>query len=115
MLSLSWIACLTALLPLATAACCNGDDDVRCADGTRSTPCCGYGKCNIFCCACKGGCRHRKRDLPEAFDLADRSDATTTAFMEADTEGTGSITLDRYLEYMAVKGDSEVWVKWFNE
>lgn len=35
--------------------------------------------------------------------------------MEADTDGTGNLTLDRYLEYMAVKGDDEVWVKWFTE
>ena len=113
MLSLSWMACLAALLPLATAACCNASQGGGCADRTGGTPCCGYGKCNIFCCACKGGCRHSKRDVP--LELEDRSDATTTAFMEADTEGAGSITLDRYLKYMAVEGDSEVWVKWFNE
>lgn len=28
-----------------------------CADGTDPTPFCGYGKCNIFGCACEGGCR----------------------------------------------------------
>lgn len=29
-----------------------------CEDGTTG-PCCGYGKCNLFCCACKGDlCRN---------------------------------------------------------
>ena len=113
MLSLSWMAGFAVLLPFASAACCDGAIDYKCGDGTPATPCCGYGQCNVFCCACKGGCRHLKRDVP--IELTDRSDATTTAFMEADIEGTGSITLDRYLEYMAVEGDSEIWVKWFNE
>ena len=31
--------------------------DCCCADGTAGTPFCGYGRCNIFGCACKGGCR----------------------------------------------------------
>ncbi|CAL8132646.1 unnamed protein product [Orchesella dallaii] len=32
-----------------------------CADGTRSTPCCGHRSCNIFCCNCSdGGCRGRR-------------------------------------------------------
>jgi hypothetical protein len=35
--------------------------------------------------------------------------------MEADTEGAGNITVDRYLEYMGVTGDNKVWVKWFEE
>jgi hypothetical protein len=35
--------------------------------------------------------------------------------MEADIEGAGSITVDRYLEYMGVNRDNEVWVKWFEE
>lgn len=28
-----------------------------CLDGTEATPCCGHGKCNIFCHDCAGGCR----------------------------------------------------------
>lgn len=31
--------------------------DYLCNDGTQSTPCCGNGGCNIFCCNCDGGCR----------------------------------------------------------
>lgn len=28
-----------------------------CYDGTKRTPYCGVGKCNIFGCNCDGGCR----------------------------------------------------------
>ncbi|XP_066267366.1 uncharacterized protein [Branchiostoma lanceolatum] len=38
-----------------------------CGDGTEPTPCCGHGKCNIFCCNCDGGCRGKKRTLGEEF------------------------------------------------
>ncbi|KAF1847617.1 uncharacterized protein K460DRAFT_279871 [Cucurbitaria berberidis CBS 394.84] len=115
MLYLSWIACVTAIIPLATAVCCQGPTTGSCGDGTNGTPCCAHGKCNIFCCNCDGGCRGRsmKRDLP--LGLAERSDSIKTSFMEADTEGAGSITVDRYLEYMGVTGDNEVWVKWFEK
>ncbi|XP_013421533.1 protein Diedel [Lingula anatina] len=41
----------------AKAACCKEDKSGWCIDCTESTPYCGYGKCNIFGCACDGGCR----------------------------------------------------------
>ncbi|CAL8132640.1 unnamed protein product [Orchesella dallaii] len=32
-----------------------------CRDGTRGTPCCGYSRCNFFCCDCgEGGCRGKR-------------------------------------------------------
>ncbi|XP_078694645.1 uncharacterized protein LOC144923719 [Branchiostoma floridae x Branchiostoma belcheri] len=40
-----------------------------CGDGTVSTPCCGHGKCNIFCCNCDGGCRGKKRAQEGPGDL----------------------------------------------
>lgn len=43
--------------PQVLSACCNAGSGGSCADGTTSTPCCGFRSCNIFCCACKGGCR----------------------------------------------------------
>ncbi|KAE8155017.1 hypothetical protein BDV25DRAFT_146854 [Aspergillus avenaceus] len=46
--------------PERTQACCYKVDKDRCADGTAGTPFCGYGPCNIFGCACEGGCRRRK-------------------------------------------------------
>ena len=27
----------------------------KCYDGSESTPCCGQGSCNVFCCNCDGG------------------------------------------------------------
>jgi hypothetical protein len=54
-----------------------------------------------------------KRDFPLA--QVERSESIKTSFVEADTEGAGNITVDRYLEYMGVTGDNEVWVKWFEE
>lgn len=47
---------------LVSGQCCTssrgwGRGGGSCRDGTRSTPCCGYGRCNFFCCACRGGCR----------------------------------------------------------
>ena len=35
----------------------NLDDLIgRCTDREPSTPCCGRGRCNAFCCNCAGGC-----------------------------------------------------------
>ncbi len=47
---------------LVSGQCCSGSrgwgrGGGTCKDGTRATPCCGYRKCNFFCCACGGGCR----------------------------------------------------------
>jgi len=38
-------------------SCCGSVFGGTCADGTQGTPCCGRGSCNLFCCACDGGCR----------------------------------------------------------
>ncbi|EGD92006.1 hypothetical protein H112_00609 [Trichophyton rubrum D6] len=55
----------TAITSRGDQACCKpwafaGPKYNKCEDGTTGTPCCGYGKCNGFCCACKGGCRRAK-------------------------------------------------------
>ena len=34
----------------------------HCKDNPTCTPCCGYGKCNIFCGNCDGGCREGDQD-----------------------------------------------------
>lgn len=48
-----------------SAVCCQSQGGTyspkTCRDGTGPTPCCGRGKCNIFCCNCDGGCRERSR------------------------------------------------------
>ena len=43
------------------AKCCKADRIGRCDDGTRGTPCCGNGGCNIFCCHCSRGCRQKEK------------------------------------------------------
>lgn len=79
-----------AALPSVLAFCCDGP---QCADGTSGTPCCGYKKCNIFCCACGGKkCRGGKRELLSSFEQRDPS---VEAFAQADVAGNGNLTLDR--------------------
>ena len=39
--------------PSVDAKCCRGF--TTCGDGTEDYTCCGYGKCNGFCCSCDGG------------------------------------------------------------
>jgi len=34
----------------------NACHNYLCGDLTKPTPCCGVGKCNIFCCNCDDGC-----------------------------------------------------------
>jgi hypothetical protein len=36
------------------AKCCRADQGGGCGDNSNGTPCCGYKKCNGFCCACQG-------------------------------------------------------------
>ena len=65
-------------IPVAKGACCteqlvkgcdaNGREInlywKACGDCTGGTPNCGYRKCNIFSCACGGGCRTGKCNNP---------------------------------------------------
>ena len=39
--------------PSVDAKCCRAF--TTCGDGTEDYTCCGYGKCNGFCCSCDGG------------------------------------------------------------
>ncbi|KEF56579.1 uncharacterized protein A1O9_06768 [Exophiala aquamarina CBS 119918] len=45
---------LPLLVPSASAKCCQPDAGGDCGDNSGGTPCCGYKKCNGFCCACQG-------------------------------------------------------------
>ncbi len=47
--------CLQFNLPAVYAKCCLADVGGDCGDNSAGTPCCGYNKCNGFCCACPGG------------------------------------------------------------
>jgi len=76
---------LVALVDQTYGACCGATGISRqCGDGTNGTPCCGYGKCNFFCCKCQ--CRHgRKRAAgPEASDVG---------FEKMDKDGDGLVSL----------------------
>ncbi|TPX08574.1 uncharacterized protein E0L32_009913 [Thyridium curvatum] len=107
----TFCALVLAIVPLA-AACCKQD---------KLTSCCGKGKCNIFCCNCKGGCKSKEdckgMDLPICWGvgsptrpvvictkdsktgvLRDASDETTLTAdffenMDADTEAAGLASL----------------------
>ncbi|KAI1625188.1 hypothetical protein EDD37DRAFT_680349 [Exophiala viscosa] len=47
--------CFSFTLPSVDAKCCNHlTKTLECGDGTLGTPCCGYGRCNAFCCRCPG-------------------------------------------------------------
>jgi hypothetical protein len=112
MKSLTLIMGTMSLLPLVIAECCRISYNTgRCKDNTGGTPCCGYGKCDLFCCKCIDGCR--TSGISPFRGLSKRSDSTEGAFIEADTDGTGNLTLDQYLEYMSVGEDTDIWVKWF--
>ena len=55
------------------AECCNSEyshGGNYCGDGSRPRikGCCAYGRCNIFCCNCEGGCR-RRRNLRDVLAL----------------------------------------------
>lgn len=68
----------------ALADCCKADDCGHCDDGTKGTPCCGYGKCNIFCCNCDGGCRKE-----DSRSIANR-------FTALDFDQSGGISLEEF-------------------
>ncbi|KAK4036054.1 hypothetical protein OUZ56_028125 [Daphnia magna] len=59
--------------------------DGFCRDGTRGTPCCGKGRCNIFCRNCNGGCRRGKTDVVDDGPM----DSLETVATANDTESSG--------------------------
>lgn len=82
---------LQSFVERASSACCNSDRLRRCGDNTISTPCCGYGKCNIFCCHCRGGCRAKKRSFEDMLtkltdDAKERRQMTDSANEEDENE-----------------------------
>ncbi|OAG05137.1 uncharacterized protein CC84DRAFT_1206622 [Paraphaeosphaeria sporulosa] len=120
-------AVLGSMLPLTLAYCCGGDGSGICGDGTtQGAGCCGYGPCNIFCCNCDpsgGTCRggrgnKRMSELPAAFKR-DVDAGTEATFNEIDKSGSGSFSLQEYLEWMNVSADNsqvhEHWVSWFKQ
>jgi hypothetical protein len=104
---------IVVALQLATkvdAECCNPNKDyqymgmmgtlaTKCGDDTKPTPCCGYGKCNVFCCNCDGGCRSsRRRSNPD--EIAANDLAT---FGEIDLNKDGKVDADEAHKFVAPK------------
>ena len=105
-LALQWI-------PDAEGACCN-EQSVKgcdangreisfywkaCGDCTKGTPQCGYRKCNIFGCACGGGCRNGKCNNPGCPNRGKRSvDKVATSvhrvIRSTDEDKDGRLTLN---------------------
>ncbi|KAB2569026.1 Protein Diedel [Lasiodiplodia theobromae] len=119
---------LSTVAPIVVAECCgagfchkttpNCFTPNACADGAWATPCCGRGKCNIFCCACDGGCHNPK--LAKRLNIKGMERRTaeltdTEAFGQANVDGTGNLTLNQYIQYMGATNDDEVYVSWFNK
>ncbi|OJD28618.1 uncharacterized protein BKCO1_1420002 [Diplodia corticola] len=122
------LALLSAVAPFAAADCCSAvgysgalaSNGQPCADGTKGTPCCGYGSCNAFCCACNGGCRtaSAKRDsgMLKVVVRDQSNDAEDVeAFNAATAGGTEPLTVQRYTSYMNASADDQTYVDWFNK
>src|SRR5262249_54208732 len=60
-----------------------------CADGTPSTPCCGYGPCNVFCGNCDGGCRRAPDPLPPGWNPSCGQVGDALGIGKAINEGNG--------------------------
>lgn len=106
---------VTSLLPSVLAVCCREKCNSRCSDGTGATPCCAHGGCNIFCCNCDGGCRTGNFNCrrESVFEQAVNTDSVSVAFVEADKDGAGNLSMANYLEYMGVDEGNQMWVEWF--
>lgn len=83
-IAVSLIALSMVADPVDAAYC--GSRRGYCRDGTRGTPCCGYGRCNVFCRNCNGGCREGRTDVSD--DGMDSLE-TTLAATSNHTEGSG--------------------------
>ncbi|KAI9551472.1 hypothetical protein GHT06_021805 [Daphnia sinensis] len=74
-----------SIVPDSVDAAYCGSRRGYCKDGTRGTPCCGYGRCNIFCRNCDGGCRTGRTDVED-----DGMDSLETVLATAnDTDSNG--------------------------
>ncbi|KZS90643.1 hypothetical protein SISNIDRAFT_488219 [Sistotremastrum niveocremeum HHB9708] len=94
---------VTMLTSGAQAECCD-NSQALCADCTQTTPCCGYGKCNIFCCNCDGGCRKGFDDglHPHVLDVTGHLDDNTKCigfFREQDSNRDGHLSLTEWVTH----------------
>ncbi len=89
-----------------------------CADETIGTPCCGNGKCNIFCCNCDDGmllppttsfplwlmwsdhfqgCRGGAAGKVKRDDTSPSAGAADSLFQQVDVDNDNEITLAEYI------------------
>ena len=83
-----------AFVGAASAVCCPSNRIGMCADGTVGTPCCGVGKCNIFCCNCDSGCRQ-----PRAYKRS-KNLIPVDLFGAIDTNNDNNINLEEFTKYI---------------
>ncbi|CAC5414824.1 unnamed protein product [Mytilus coruscus] len=112
-LTLLFVIC-SVIMETANGACCRRRRG-RCGDCTKPTPCCGYRKCNIFCCGCKcrkGRCSgRRKRQL--SYDTTDSSAYGT--FMGLDINKNGMMEqfeFSKAMEQMQITDNMTVLHHW---
>ncbi|KAF8884397.1 hypothetical protein BD779DRAFT_1787308 [Infundibulicybe gibba] len=100
----------------ASDACCFCGDNFQCGDGTGCTPYCGQGPCNIFGCACSGGCRGASKRATRSVARAGlaATGETEDRFNAADTDNDGKITFEEWAA-TSTNADREVlaahWAK----
>ncbi|KAL1647134.1 hypothetical protein SLS58_002905 [Diplodia intermedia] len=108
------IAIVAAIAPFAAADCCYPTNNI-CSDGTEPTPYCGYGSCNVFGCACEGGCRGAAAAKSSSNSIAADNTATADAFHAANVDGSGELTLQQFTQYVGAQDDDAVYVELFDK
>ncbi|KAF8884396.1 hypothetical protein BD779DRAFT_1801744 [Infundibulicybe gibba] len=88
------------------ADCCDCPITFSCNDGTKCTPYCGYGQCNIFGCNCDGGCRSSFQGF-SVQKINNIEDASESYFDDADANGDGKLTFDEWFGAAQNKGVSK--------
>lgn len=82
----------------ALSACCHANDAGDCADATTGTPFCGFGSCNLFGCACKGGCRGGRGRVRRGLEMGDQE---TGHFDRFDVNGDGHLDIHESYKMIA--------------
>ena len=84
------VVLLQFLVEHVSSACCGATYLDQCGDGTYGTPCCGHGKCNIFCCHCRGGCRSKKRVFEDMLEQLVEDTKERRQFHDSENDAGGN-------------------------
>lgn len=112
---LVWWSRFSIILPLivlgallvptnASADCCGAICGGLCKDCTKSTPCCGHGKCNIFCCNCDGGCREGRCAQLESTAESTAIEWSAAYFNRIDRDHSGTISMEEFSSWAKASG-----------